>query len=79
MVEMESSVEIDGYKITLFQLAERERYRNNEDYIIVGFTDGGILVVDVDFEWPQQEISHGEWKAQFIPQYTEIGTPVFGY
>jgi len=79
MEEQKTTAEINGNRVTLFQLAERLDYRTNDPYVVVGFTDNGVIVVDVDFDFPRKEVSYGQWEAQFEPQYGQNGIPVFAY
>ena len=53
-------------------------HSSDRAYIVVDFAEDGVILQDVDFEWPRFKVSADEW-SDYEAITASDDTPVFGY
>lgn len=70
---------VGGGRIHRFQVVQEHRGGGAADaWIVVGFTDGGVQLADVDFEWTREVAAEEFADGRFEPLVAG-GVPVWGY
>lgn len=76
---MKSSMEVGQSTVHRFQQVQRQLENETRSYVIVGFTEDGVILADPEFGWTQVEVSGDEFEESCNALYAADGSPVFRY
>lgn len=76
--EISPTRQVGGARVSLLQAVEHQQDDFTRRYIVVEFSEDGVILDDLDFNGVRFEVTPPEWD-EYRPLTAVDGTPVFGW